>query len=123
MNAKRTDKIATGVLYALSGIIVAILAFLLIYILVRGLPFVSWEFLTTPSNPLTGGGIAVQLFNSVYLLVVTLIISIPLSLGAGIYLSEYANQKHWLLVQFAQRLRSYHHSLQSLWVSSVCYSS
>ena len=96
MNAKRTDKIATGVLYALSGIIVAILAFLLIYILVKGLPFVSWEFLTTPSNPLTGGGIAIQLFNSVYLLVVTLIISIPLSLGAGIYLSEYANQKHWL---------------------------
>ena len=74
MNAKRTDKIATGVLYALSGIIVAILAFLLIYILVKGLPFVSWEFLTTPSNPLTGGGIAIQLFNSVYLLVVTLII-------------------------------------------------
>ena len=96
MNAKRTDKIATGVLYALSGIIVAILAFLLIYILIKGLPFVSWEFLTTPSNPLTGGGIAIQLFNSVYLLVVTLIISIPLSLGAGIYLSEYANQKHWL---------------------------
>lgn len=45
---------------------------------------------------MTGGGIAVQLFNSVYLLIVTLIISVPLSLGAGIYLSEYANQKHWL---------------------------
>ncbi|GAB2025636.1 phosphate ABC transporter permease PstA [Lactovum odontotermitis] len=96
MNAKRTDKIATFVLYFLSGIIIAILAFLLIYILVKGLPHVSWTFLTTASNPLTGGGIAVQLFNSVYLLIVTLIISVPLSLGAGIYLSEYANQKHWL---------------------------
>ena len=96
MNAKKTDKIATAVLYLLSGIIVAILAFLLIYILVKGLPYVSWSFLTTPSNPLTGGGIAVQLFNSIYLLVVTLIISVPLSLGAGIFLSEYANQKHWL---------------------------
>ncbi|GAB2026444.1 phosphate ABC transporter permease PstA [Lactovum odontotermitis] len=96
MNAKRTDKIATVVLYFLSGIIIAILAFLLIYILVKGLPHVSWTFLTTASNPLTGGGIAVQLFNSVYLLIVTLIISVPLSLGAGIYLSEYANQKHWL---------------------------
>lgn len=96
MNAKRTDKIATGVLYVLSAIIVVILAFLLIYILAKGLPFVSWKFITTESNPLTGGGIAVQLFNSIYLLVVTLIISVPLSLGAGIYLSEYANQKHWL---------------------------
>lgn len=96
MNAKRIDKVATGVLYALSAIIIAILAFLLIYILVKGLPYVSWKFITTESNPLTGGGIAVQLFNSIYLLVVTLIISLPLSLGAGIFLSEYANQKHWI---------------------------
>lgn len=98
MNAKRSDKIATGVLYVLSGIIVLILAFLLAYILIKGLPvlFKDPKFIITASNPLTGGGIAVQLFNSVYLLIVTLIISVPLSLGAGIYLSEYANQKHWL---------------------------
>ena len=38
MHAKRMDKIATGVLYAISGIIVAILASLILYILVRGLP-------------------------------------------------------------------------------------
>ena len=38
MNAKRSDKIATGVLYVLSGIIVLILAFLLAYILIKGLP-------------------------------------------------------------------------------------
>ena len=58
MNAKRSDKIATGVLYVLSGIIVAILAFLLIYILAKGIPHISWKFITTASNPLTGGGIA-----------------------------------------------------------------
>jgi len=40
--AKRADKIATGILYAVSGLIVAILAFLLLYILIRGLPHVSW---------------------------------------------------------------------------------
>ena len=100
MNAKRTDKIATGVLYVLAGIIVIILAFLLLYILFKGIPAIGkmggFNFITTASNPLTGGGIAVQLFNSIYLLLVTLIISVPLSLGAGIYLSEYANQKHWL---------------------------
>ena len=44
MHAKRMDKIATGVLYAISGIIVAILASLILYILVRGLPHVSWHF-------------------------------------------------------------------------------
>ncbi|GAA2908554.1 phosphate ABC transporter permease PstA [Enterococcus pseudoavium] len=94
--AKRADKIATGVLYTVSGLIVAILAFLLLYILVRGLPHVSWEFLTAPSKAYQeGGGIGIQLFNSVYLLLITMIISLPISLGAGIYLSEYA-KKNWV---------------------------
>ena len=96
MNAKKIDKIATGVLYAISGIIVFILAAMLLYILLRGLPHVSWHFLTSPSKAYqTGGGIGIQLFNSLYLLLITMIISFPLSLGAGIYLSEYA-KKNWL---------------------------
>ncbi|HJD16331.1 MAG TPA: phosphate ABC transporter permease PstA [Candidatus Enterococcus stercoripullorum] len=96
MNAKKIDKIATGVLYAISGIIVFILAAMLLYILFRGLPHVSWHFLTSPSKAYqTGGGIGIQLFNSLYLLFITMIISFPLSLGAGIYLSEYA-KKNWL---------------------------
>lgn len=96
MNAKKIDKIATGVLYAISGIIVFILAAMLLYILLRGLPHVSWHFLTSPSKAYqTGGGIGIQLFNSLYLLLITTIISFPLSLGAGIYLSEYA-KKNWL---------------------------
>ncbi|CAI3513584.1 phosphate ABC transporter permease PstA [Enterococcus cecorum] len=96
MNAKKIDKIATGVLYAISGIIVFILVAMLLYILLRGLPHVSWHFLTSPSKAYqTGGGIGIQLFNSLYLLLITMIISFPLSLGAGIYLSEYA-KKNWL---------------------------
>lgn len=96
MNAKRSDKIATGVLYAVSGTIVLILAALLLYILVRGIPHISWEFLTAPSKAYQeGGGIGIQLFNSFYLLLITMIISFPISLGAGIYLSEYA-KKNWL---------------------------
>ena len=90
MNAKRSDKIATGILYVISGIIVLILAALLLYILVRGVPHISWAFLTE-----AGGGIGIQLFNSIYLLIITMIISFPLSLGAGIYLSEYAG-KNWV---------------------------
>ena len=53
-------------------------------------------FLTEPSKAYqTGGGIGIQLFNSIYLLIITMIISFPISLGAGIYLSEYAG-KNWL---------------------------
>ncbi|WP_312497541.1 phosphate ABC transporter permease PstA [Enterococcus sp.] len=96
MNAKRSDKIATGVLYTVAGIIVLILASLLLYILVRGLPHISWEFLTSPSKGYQeGGGIGIQLFNSIYLLFVTMVISFPISMGAGIYLSEYA-KKNWV---------------------------
>ena len=53
----------------------------------------SWHFLTGKSSSYqAGGGIGIQLYNSFFLLVVTLIISIPLSLGAGVYLSEYAKK-------------------------------
>ena len=48
--------------------------------------------LTQPSRAYqVGGGIGIQLFNSLYLLLITMIISIPISLGAG-YLSEYAKK-------------------------------
>lgn len=93
MSPKKSDKLATNILYIISGIIVLILASLLGYILVRGLPFVSWSFLTSPSKSYqAGGGIGIQLYNSLFLLVVTLIISVPISLGAGIYMSEYAGK-------------------------------
>lgn len=96
MNAKKADKIATGTLYAISGIIVLILFSLLAFILVRGVPHISWNFLTNRSQTFkTGGGIGPQLFNSFYLLILTMLFSIPISLGAGIYLSEYA-KKNWV---------------------------
>ncbi|MDQ0222463.1 phosphate ABC transporter permease PstA [Streptococcus moroccensis] len=93
MHAKKVDKLATGILYTIAVIIVTILASLILFILFRGLPHISWSFLTSPSSSYqAGGGIGIQLYNSFFLLVVTLIISIPISMGAGIYLSEYAKK-------------------------------
>ncbi|EJN93971.1 phosphate ABC transporter permease PstA [Streptococcus ratti] len=93
MHAKKLDKLVTGILYTIAGIIIAILALLLLFILVRGIPSIDWHFLTGSSSSYeAGGGIGIQLYNSFFLLVVTLIISIPLSMGAGIYLSEYARK-------------------------------
>ena len=93
MHAKKLDKLATAVLYTIAGIIVTILASLILYILVRGLPHVSWSFLTGKSSSYqAGGGIGIQLYNSFFLLVITLFISVPLSMGAGIFLSEYAKK-------------------------------
>lgn len=95
MTPRKWDKVATVVLYMISIFIIFVLAFLLLYILISGLPNVSWHFITSKSSSFqAGGGIGVQLFNSVYLLVLAMIISVPLSLGAGIWLSEYA-PKNW----------------------------
>ncbi|MCG9866650.1 phosphate ABC transporter permease PstA [Streptococcus suis] len=93
MHAKKFDKLATGILYSIAGVIVVILTSLIFYILLRGLPHVSWDFLTSKSSSYkAGGGIGIQLYNSFFLLVVTLLISVPLSTGAGIYLAEYAKK-------------------------------
>lgn len=55
------------------------------------MPNISWRFLTTPAKIFeAGGGISVQLFNSFYLLILSMIISLPISILAGIYLAEYA---------------------------------
>ncbi|WP_125766909.1 phosphate ABC transporter permease PstA [Lapidilactobacillus wuchangensis] len=96
MSPRKWDKVATTVLYMISVFIIAVLAFLLLYILISGLPHVTWHFITGRSSSFAaGGGIGIQLFNSLYLLILSMLISIPLSLGAGIYLSEYA-PKNWL---------------------------
>ena len=120
MHAKKIDKLATGILYTIAGIIVSILASLILYILVRGLPHVSWKFLTGQSSSYqAGGGIGIQLYNSLFLLVITLIISIPLSMGAGIYLSEYA--KKGLVTDFVRTCIEILSSLPSVVVGLFGY--
>ena len=112
MNAKKVDKIAISTLYVIAGIIVTILAALILYILVRGIPHISWSFLTSMSSShKAGGGIGVQLYNSLFLLVITLIISVPLSMGAGIFLSEYAKKGRSATLSVPV-LKSFHHCLQ-----------
>ncbi|MBC2255030.1 phosphate ABC transporter permease PstA [Listeria ivanovii] len=96
MNVKTKDKIATGVFYAIAVLIVVILASLLGYILVKGVPQLSWNFLTTPPQSFqAGGGIGPEIWNSFYMLLITMLISVPISLGAGIYMAEYA-RKNWI---------------------------
>lgn len=120
MNAKKVDKIVTAGLYTIAGIIVAVLAALILYILVRGLPHVTWHFLTGESSAYqAGGGIGIQLYNSLFLLVITLIISIPLSMGAGIYLSEYA--KKGRLINFVRTCIEILSSLPSVVVGLFGY--
>ncbi|RXZ81155.1 phosphate ABC transporter permease PstA [Paenibacillaceae bacterium] len=91
MTAKQVNRLATVVIVAVSGLIVVVLLGLLGYILLRGIGHISFDFLTSaPQTIKAGGGIGPQLFNSIFLLVLTLLITVPLGVGAGIYMSEYA---------------------------------
>ncbi|MFD2327965.1 phosphate ABC transporter permease PstA [Cohnella sp. GCM10020058] len=93
MKAKSVDRIMTGVIVGIGFLIIVLLAALLGYLLIRGVGHISWHFLTSaPESIRAGGGIGPQLFNSLFLLVLTMIITVPLGLGAGIYMSEYAKQ-------------------------------
>lgn len=96
MKQEKIDKLATGVILALASLVgLAILA-LIVYLITLGLPQLSWSFLTSPAESFrAGGGIIDQLFNSLYILILTLLISLPLALGAAIYLSEYAPDNRW----------------------------
>ncbi|WP_105956331.1 phosphate ABC transporter permease PstA [Apilactobacillus quenuiae] len=120
MNPKTTNKIAIGLIYTFVAIVVAILISLIGYILVTGVPHISWHFLTSKSQSfLSGGGIRDQLFNSIYLLFLTLCLSFPIALGSGIYLAEYA-PKNWITEVIRTTIEVLS-SLPSVVVGLFCY--
>ena len=85
------DKIATGVLTVIVGLVMLLVVTIIAYILVRGAGrALAPGFLTNPYSDEVLPGIVYQLWDSFYLLLVTLIISVPISLGAAIFLVEYA---------------------------------
>ncbi|MDP4084445.1 MAG: phosphate ABC transporter permease PstA [Bacillota bacterium] len=91
MNAKVADRVATGVFIVIAFIIVSVLIGLFSFILYHGFQHVSLKFLTTPSSNMSaGGGIRDQLFNSFYVLFITMLITVPLGVGGGVYMAEYA---------------------------------
>ena len=93
MDAKKADKIATAVFYTISIFVVVLLGAFIAYILYKGGSMLKPSFLFgKPKLTGAGGGIGPQLFNSFYMLVISLIITIPIGIGAGIYLAEYAKQ-------------------------------
>ena len=68
--------------------------FLLVYVLVQGVPNITWELLSTKPSYLTERiGILPDILNTVYIVIATLLIVLPLGVGAAIYLNEYAENK------------------------------
>ena len=90
-------------IYIAAAIVVALLVFLLGYILYRGLPNLTWEFLTSEESVVRDiQGIGPAILNTLYVIIATLIVVLPLGVGAAIYLTEYAtNRKLVAAIEFA----------------------
>ena len=81
-------------MYLSAGIICLILLGLIGYILYRGLPHISLEFLIEkPSLLRETVGILPNILNTIYIILITLVIVLPIGVGAAIYLNEYAKNK------------------------------
>lgn len=88
-----TDRFATIVFGLCAVIITAILVGLFSYIIFNGAKELNFDFLTTRSSAIgSGGGIRDQLFNSFYILFITMLFTVPLGVGGGVYMAEYAPQ-------------------------------
>lgn len=96
MNSKVTDRIATVYFWLTGIVIILILGWFLFRILGDGIPHLSWDFITgRPEEILEGGGVGPQLFNSFYILFLSLLFSLPIGMGAGIYLAEFARKNRF----------------------------
>ena len=86
-----------------AGITAALTLFLLGYVLMKGLPNISWELLSTKPSYLRGTvGILPDILNTLYIILTTLMIVLPLGVGAAIYLTEYATNKRLVgMIEYA----------------------
>ena len=96
-------RLRIGLLRALIGVATALTAalvlFLIVYVLAKGLPNITWELLSTkPSYLRNRIGILPDILNTLYVIAATLAIVLPLGVGAAIYLTEYASNKKLVAV-------------------------
>ena len=111
-NIKTKRKAYSSLMKALMGISVtmtcALVLFLIGYILVKGLPNISWKLLSTKPSYLDDSiGILPDILNTLYVVLATLVIVLPLGVGAAIYLNEYASNKKLVgIIEYASETLS-----------------
>ena len=96
LSAKRRAYITAmrALMYICAGLTGALAAFLVIYVFIKGLPNISWQLLSTKPSYLTGSiGILPDILNTVYIVIASLIVVLPLGVGAAVYLTEYATNR------------------------------
>ena len=90
-HVRTSDVILTVLIYAAASVSILLLIGIMGYVFVRGLPVISWQFLSTVQSSISGTfGILGNIVNTLYIVVITLLIATPIGIGAAIYLNEYA---------------------------------
>lgn len=85
------DVFLTVIIYTCAGFSILLLAGIMGYVFVRGIPHVTWAFLSTASSATKGTfGILGNIINTLYIVIITLLIATPLGIGSAVYLNEYA---------------------------------
>lgn len=103
-NQRKAYIIIMKALTAISLIITcALVIFLIIYILYKGIPNISWKLLSTRPSYLTESiGILPNILNTLYIILATLVFVLPLGVGAAVYLTEYAKNKRLVnIIEYA----------------------
>lgn len=95
-NRKRVSQTVMFFLFRLmSYVVVGILFFIIGFIVIKGIGVINWEFLTTaPEDGMTKGGIFPAIVGTFYLVVGSMHVAFPIGVMSGIYMSEYASNKH-----------------------------
>lgn len=96
------NRLLTVLVWAAAGLVILLVAGIIAMVLWRGIPHLSWNFLTTTSSVLKGtNGILPAILNTLYVILLTLAIVLPLGVGAAVYLNEYATNKRMIaLIEF-----------------------
>ena len=88
-----------GAMILCTALTAGLVLFLMGYVLVNGIPNISWELLSTKPSYLTERiGILPDILNTLYIVLATLVLVLPLGVGAAIYLTEYAKNKKLVAV-------------------------
>ena len=97
------DRALRLLLYLSAGLTCALLVFMIGYIFYRGLPHITWNLLSTQSSYLKDTiGILPNILNTLYIILLSMVIVLPLGVGAAIYLTEYAtNRRLVAVIEFA----------------------
>ncbi len=95
-NRKRVSQTVMFFLFRLmSYVVVGILFSIIGFIVIKGIGVINWEFLTTaPEDGMTKGGIFPAIVGTFYLVVGSMLVAFPIGVMSGIYMSEYASNKH-----------------------------